>query len=72
MGNTWHILHDADEDNWEPGCWQKEISHGLYGSYVSIWKYGEHEYGVEAKGSTLLKTCKSLASAKRWVAMNLS
>lgn len=72
MRNTWHIMHDADEENGKPGCWQKEINHEFYGHYVSIWKYDEHEYGVEVKGSTVLKICKSLSSAKRWVSMNLS
>lgn len=68
------ILESVDEETGEPTCWSKEVNHPQYGKYVWITKKEENIFDIEIdRGSefTVLKTCKSLASAKRWVSINL-
>ena len=68
--NKWHIIHECDDDNGEPTCWAKEVNHHKYGKYVWISKQGDTEYAVEVipdNDTKVLATCRSLASAKRWV-----
>ena len=66
------IIHEADDDEGSPAQWCAEINHPLYGKYCWINNMGDY-FGVEVDymGFTELKKCKSLSSAKRWVAMNL-
>lgn len=73
MMKVWSIVHDCDEENREPACWAKEINHEKYGKYVWITKNENGTYDIEVdKGGFLtLITCKTLTSAKRWVALNL-
>lgn len=75
MKDEWEIVHDCDEDNGDPTCWAKEINHSKYGKYVWISQISDTAYDVEVIPEQELKvlaTCKSLASAKRWVSMNLT
>ena len=76
----WKIVHESDTDNGKPTCWALEINHKIYGKYVwitGLLDYDEEtivQYNVEVipdKDARILVECKSLASAKRWVAMNL-
>lgn len=74
MQSIWSIIHECDDDNGNPTCWTQEINHDLYGQYVWISKYSDDEYIVEVMPDTdpiPLTTCKSLTSAKRWVAVNI-
>lgn len=74
MKNAWEIVHDCDGDDGEPTCWSKEINHRKYGKYVWISQISDTAYDVEVIPEQELKvlaTCKSLASAKRWVSKNL-
>lgn len=74
MKNKWNVIHDCDDDDGQPTCWAKEVNHCRYSKYVWISKQGDTEYAVEvipdAETRTLM-TCKSLTSAKRWVAINI-
>lgn len=75
MKNAWKIVHDCDGDDGEPTCWSMEINHSKYGKYVRISQISDTAYDVEVIPEQELKvlvTCKSLASAKRWVSMNLT
>ena len=65
----WHIIHECDAEN-TPTQWAKEINHPKYGQYVYIELTYNNTYDVVAN-DTVLKNCKSLVSAKRWVSTNL-
>jgi hypothetical protein len=81
MKNKWEIIHEGDTDSGNPTSWALEINHEKYGKYVwitGVLDYDEEtiiRYDVEICYSgndfRTLKQCKSLASAKRWVSMNL-
>lgn len=66
----WHIIHECDTENGIPTQWAKEIDHPKYGQYVWIELTYNNTYDVVAN-DTVLKNCKSLTSAKRWVSNNL-
>lgn len=70
---NWVIIHDSDEEDGTPTCWYTEINHSRYGKFVWITLNPKGCYDVEVNlGEFIaLKSCKSLASAKRWVTMNL-
>lgn len=74
MKEKWNIIKEMiDEETGEPTCWSKEVNHSKYGKYVWITEKADGKFDVEVEsrsGFTTLKTCKSIASAKRWVAMN--
>lgn len=74
--NKWQIVHDCDGENGEPTCWTKEISHPDYGRFVWITENTNGKFDVEIceKEGTfrILATCKSLASAKIWISMNIN
>lgn len=78
--NNWAIVHESDTDSGKPTCWALEINSEKYGKYVWITGVlaGDEETIIEYDIDVIpvehvytLKTCKSLASAKRWVSMNL-
>lgn len=75
MQSIWSIIHECDDDNGNPTCWTQEINHDLYGQFVWIIQHSDNEYVVEVMpddtNSIPLATCKSLSSAKRWVAINI-
>ena len=66
---NWNIVHECDDDNGNPTQWAAEINHPDYGRFVWIDDEGE-KFGVYSgkNCNTKLAECKSLASAKRWVA----
>lgn len=76
MKNQWEIIHEADDDDGNPTNWALEINHKKYGKYVWISGY-DNIFDVEVDNNpepgemTVLVTCTSLRSAKRWVTMNL-
>lgn len=72
----WRVVEESNDDSGNPTCWSREINSDRYGKYVWISKFGEDAYAVEVESGGYgyiqgLKICKSLASAKRWVTMNL-
>ena len=83
MKNKWEIIHESDTDSGKPTSWALEINHEKYGKYVwitGVLDYDEETiiqyeveicYGNKGNDFRTLKVCKSLASAKRWVSMNL-
>lgn len=71
MSNKWKIIHDCDGDNGEPTCWSREINSKTHGKYVWIERTDDSEFEITSDRGHL-KTCKSLTSAKRWVAMNIA
>ena len=85
MKKQWEIIHDSDTESGKPTCWVMEINHKKHGKYVWISgavardeetiEYYSVEvaeyYGIKLNDMKELVKCKSLASAKRWVTMNL-
>lgn len=80
MKGEWKIIHEGDTDSGKPTSWALEINHENYGRHVwitGLLDYDEEtiiQYNVEVmpySDTILLCECKSLASAKRWVTMNL-
>lgn len=71
--NKWEIIHDADTEEGEPTTWSMEINHEKYGKFVWVCQYDINDFRVEVDLGDFVElvTCKSLASAKRWVTMNL-
>ena len=73
MKLKWEPLWECDDDDGNHTAWSAEINHPTYGKYVWI-TLAENGYAVEVfteNDYIALVTCKSLASAKRWVSMNL-
>ena len=81
MKREWQIVPEGNtEIGDKPTCWSLEINSERYGKYVWITGMLDHDeetilyYNVEVIPSgdvRVLAECKSLASAKRWVTMNL-
>lgn len=73
----WKIVHECDDEDGNPTQWSTEINHPKYGKFCWINDMGNGiatgYFNVEVKrdGFIELARCKSLASAKRWVTMNL-
>lgn len=66
----WNVVHEADTEEGIPTMWSAEINSNTYGKYIWIEGGGIDGFDVIAN-SSVLKTCKTLASAKRWVSTNL-
>lgn len=71
MRNKWSIVHESDDDNGNPTCWVSKINHEKYGKYVWISLQDGYDVEIDRGQIEVLINRKSLASAKRWVAMNL-
>lgn len=68
----WMVIHECDDEE-KPMQWAAEIHHPEYGKWCWISNTGDH-FIVEVEncgGFLELAKCKSLISAKRWVAINL-
>lgn len=68
----WEIIHECDDEEGNPAQWCAEINHPKYGKYCWINDMTDH-FTVEVNygGFMELVRCKSLTSAKRWVATYL-
>lgn len=67
----WDVIHEMDEEETgNPTCWAAEINSLKYGKFIWITLDYLGKYNVEistdGKFETLV-SCKSLASARRWV-----
>ena len=67
----WNIVHDADAEDNTPTLWSTEINNSKYGRFVWIEINSSGTYDIVVDDDNILKTCKSLTSAKKWVARNL-
>lgn len=75
MEYIWEIIHECDDEvTGEPSNWAAEVNSERYGKFVWISHNANGQYDVEVRPHgefKVLVSCKSLASAKRWVAMNI-
>lgn len=68
----WEIIHECDDEEGNPAQWCAEINHPKYGKYCWINDMADHfTVEVDYDGFVELARCKSLTSAKRWVATYL-
>lgn len=72
MKMQWDIIHECDDDDGNPTQWALKINHPEYGKYCWVSNMGGY-YSVEVNvgGFIELVRCKTLASAKKWVARYL-
>lgn len=65
----WEILHECDDDDGNPTVYALRIGKNKY-CWLELQYDGMVDV-IDCDGHTVLKTCKTLASAKRWVTINL-
>ena len=71
---NWKIIHECDDEYGNPTQWAAEINHPKYGKYCWIddmYDYFTVTVNTGSFTETELARCKSLTSAKRWVATQL-
>lgn len=69
MKNKWEVLHDCDNDDGSPSTYYLKVSKNKF--YFLCLNYSDMVDVIDCDGHTVLKTCKNLTSAKRWVSINL-
>lgn len=70
---TWEPIWECDDDDDNPTTWATEANSDKYGKFVWIVQVNDNEYEITTSrfDVSAIMICKSLASAKRWVAMNI-
>lgn len=71
----WEPITDCDDENGNHTCYSAEINHPKYGRYVWLTLNNKNGFNVEINKEgefVSLKECRSLESAKIWVAMILA
>ena len=65
----WNVVHDCDGEDGTPSVWSLKIGDN---QYYWIDETPDNTFNViDTDGKTVLKNCRSLRSAKRWVAVYL-
>lgn len=68
--NIWEIVHDGDNDNGIPSIWARKINNEFY--FITLQPNGLFNCEKQSNNTegyiTLKAGCKSLTSAKRWIA----
>lgn len=65
----WNIIHECDLDDGTPTEWALKIEDKKF-YWIDLLNDGSYDV-IDSDAHTVLVNCKSLASAKRWVTMNL-
>ena len=68
MKNIWNVVHESDDENGNPTLYSLKLKEGKF-YWIEETNKGFDVIDTDAR--TVLKTCKSLTSAKRWVTENL-
>lgn len=69
MERKWNIVHDCDLEDGTPTEWRLKVADGIF-YWIDEMSDGTFDI-IGHDAHTVLMNCKTLASAKRWVAMNL-
>ncbi len=69
MINKWEIVHDCDDDDGNPTTYSLKVGERKF--YWICLTYDNQYEVIDSDARTVLKTCKSLSSSKRWVSINL-
>ena len=71
--NPWKPVIDCDDDEGNPTVWAIRIDSYRYGRFCWISDIGDgFEITTSYSQERPIKVCKTLASAKRWVAMHIT
>ena len=70
---TWTPIFECDDDDDNPTTWAAEINSERHGRFCWITEVDDNEFEITTNTyiEIPVMTCKSLASAKRWVAINI-
>lgn len=66
---TWNIVHDCDLDDGTPTEWSLKVAEGKW-YWIDALSDGTFDV-IDQDNHTVLKNCKTLSAAKRWVTINL-
>ena len=70
MKREWNIVHDCDLEDGTPTEWSLKVADGKF-YWIAEVSDGTFDV-IDHDAQTIIKEdCKTLASAKRWVTMNL-
>ena len=69
MKREWNIVHDCDLEDGTPTEWSLKVADGKF-YWIDAMNDGTFDV-IDYDSRTILMNCKTLVSAKRWVAMNL-
>lgn len=65
----WNIVHDCDAEDGTPTEWSLQVAEGKF-YWIDEVADGTFDV-INHDAHTVLNNCKTLASAKRWVSINL-
>ena len=69
MKRKWNIVHDCDLEDGTPSEWSLKVADDKFYWIDEVFD-GTFDV-IDCDAHTILMNCKTLASAKKWVAMNL-
>lgn len=69
MEREWNIVHDCDLGDGTPTEWSLKVAEGKF-YWITEGSDGSFDV-IDHDAHTVLMSCKTLTSAKRWVATNL-
>lgn len=67
--NRWNTVAECNDEDGRATCWSLEINSTIYGKYVWITENTDG-FDIEVcpeNDFCILRTCRSLRSAKKWV-----
>ena len=67
--NKWNIIHECDLEDGTPTEWALKVADNVF--YWIDMRTDSSFDVIDSDNKTVLKNCKSLSGAKRWVAMNI-
>lgn len=68
MKKNWNIVHECDLEDGTPTVWSLRVAENKF-YWIDAVSDGTFDV-IDHDSHTVLKNCKSLPSAKRWVTMN--
>lgn len=69
MKTQWNVVHECDMDDGTPTEWALKVAENKF-IWIDALFNGTFDV-IHYDAQKVLKNCKSLSSAKRWVTMNL-
>lgn len=67
--SKWEVIHECDDDDGNPTEWALTFPGSVF-YWIDLTADGTYDV-IDNDCETVLANCKSLASAKRWVAVNI-
>lgn len=70
MKREWNVVHDCDLEDGTPTEWSLKVEDGKF-YWIAAVSDGAFDVIDHDAKTVIMEGCKTLASAKRWVTMNL-